>query len=46
MTASGASAAARATRADVETIGAEVFRDALSDELHDAVRAWIAEELE
>ena len=44
--ASDASAAARATRADVETIGAEVFRDALSDELHDAVRAWIAEELE
>ena len=46
MMASDASAAARATRADVETIGAEVFRDALSDELHDAVRAWIAEELE
>lgn len=46
MTASGASAAARATRADVETIGAEVFRDAVDDGLHDAVCAWVAEELE
>ena len=46
MTASGASVAARATRADVETIGAEVFRDAVDDGLHDAVCAWVAEELE
>jgi alkylated DNA repair protein alkB family protein 8 len=46
MMASGASAAARATRADVETIGAEVFRDAVDDGLHDAVCAWVAEELE
>jgi alkylated DNA repair protein alkB family protein 8 len=46
MTASGASAAARATCADVETIGAEVFRDAVDDGLHDAVCAWVAEELE
>ena len=46
MTPSGASAAARATRADVETIGAEVFRDAVDDGLHDAVCAWVAEELE
>jgi alkylated DNA repair protein alkB family protein 8 len=46
MTASGASAAARATRAGVETIGAEVFRDAVDDGLHDAVCAWVAEELE
>ena len=44
--ASDASAAARATRADVETIGAEVFRDAVDDGLHDAVCAWVAEELE
>jgi len=31
---------------DSETIGAEVFRDAVDDGLHDAVCAWVAEELE